>query len=85
VTAVAASPPPVLQVNYHQVYFLLRLTEEVQRARREGSEMCVLSLDVTVPGHELTQSDVERVSVELANLASSQAKVISNSLKTGPT
>jgi hypothetical protein len=81
----AIAPAAVVQTNYHQAYFLLRLTEEVQRARREGSEMCVLALDVTVPGHELTQADIEKVSFEMANLASSQAKSISYSLSTGPT
>ena len=78
-------PPPALEPRFHQVYFLLRVTEEVQRARREGYEMSVLALDVTVPGRELTPQLVEKVSFELAHIASSQNKVISYSLSLGPT
>jgi hypothetical protein len=77
--------PPALEPRFHQVYFLLRVTEEVQRARREGYEMSVLALDVTVPGRELTPQLVEKVSFEMAHIASSQNKVISYSLSLGPT
>ncbi|MPZ49796.1 MAG: hypothetical protein GEU75_10975 [Dehalococcoidia bacterium] len=80
-----AAPLPQPQASFHQVYFLMRLTEEVQRARREGYEMCVFSLDLTVPGQELSPAVIEKVSFELANLASSQAKNISNSVSIGAT
>jgi GGDEF domain-containing protein len=75
----------VSTTSFHRTYFLLRLTEEVQRARREGGEMCVMALDATVPGHDLTQEVAEKVSRELAGLAASQAKVIGQPLITGPT
>jgi hypothetical protein len=83
--APVAPPAAVTQADFHRVYFLLRLNDEVQRARREGRDMSVVALDVTVPGRELTPALVEKVGFDLAHMAASQSKTISQPVGVGPT
>jgi hypothetical protein len=56
----------------------------VLRSRREGHELSVIALELNVPGQEISPAVVEQVSFEVAHLASSQAKSISQSLAVGP-
>ena len=79
-------PPPVApEPSFHQHYFFLRLETEVQDARRDGRQMSLASLDVTLPGRALTRETIEKVSMELAQIAANHVKTISRPLSVGPT
>lgn len=77
--------PAVPLPSFHSAYFLLRLTDEVQSARRDGRPMTLVSLDVIVPGREQTREQVEKVGLDLAHIAANQVKTISHPLSVGPT
>jgi hypothetical protein len=81
----SVTPPPLPQVNFHQVAFFLNVQEEVLRARREGRAMSVLALDITPPHGELTLEVQDKISFEMAHIVTSQAKVLSHWLSVGPT
>jgi hypothetical protein len=68
----AATPPPVY---FHQAYFLLRLQDELQKARRDGRPLSVVVLDVALPGHD--NDAAEKLAFEMAHIAASQSKTVS--------
>jgi len=70
-------PPAVRATPFHEKYFMLRLREEVQNARRDHRGMTVVALDVTMPGLQATPEIVSRVCSDIAELASNQHKTIS--------
>jgi GGDEF domain-containing protein len=78
--------PQASQADFHRVYFMLRLEEEVHQARREGRAMTVLAIDVSVPHQdELTAAAREKLAFDLATIASGQSNVIGHSLSIGAT
>lgn len=79
--------PPSLEPEpgFQQRYFLMRLEAELQEARREGRQMSLVALDVTIPGQELTRAAVDRVCAEMAYIAASHPKTISRPVSVGPT
>ena len=79
------SPPPLPQVNFHQVAFFLSVQEEVLRARREGDAMSVFALDITPPGGDLSPETLDKISFEMAHLVTSQSKTVGYWLSVGPT
>jgi len=76
-------PPPeiVFASPFHEKYFMLRLQEEVQNARRDHRGMAVLALDVSMPGVQTTPEVLARVWSDIAELASNQRKTISQPLQ----
>jgi hypothetical protein len=81
-----ATPPPVPHyARFQEVYFLLRLQEDVLRARREGHELSVIVLNVTLPGGDATPTQMEKLAFDVAHLASNQAQTISLPLQVGDT
>lgn len=66
--------------NFHKVHFMLRLQEEVENARREGSEIGVAWLDVTLPGRGSADLEAEKLAADVANLLAGQAKTIGQPL-----
>ena len=79
------SPSLEPEPGFQQRYFLMRLEAELQEARREGRQMSVVALDVTVPGLELSRATVDKVCVEMALIAANHAKTISRPVSVGPT
>ncbi len=79
-----AMPPPP-PASFPQVYFLMRLQEEVARSRREGTEMAVIALDATRAGEEPSQTLIEKTSIEIATLAAEHFKTISLPLSVSAT
>jgi GGDEF domain-containing protein len=65
-----------VEASFHQAYFLIRLEEQVKRARREGYPLCLICLDVSLPGHELSADVLDAICYDVANLASSQSKTV---------
>lgn len=72
-----ASPNDSAEATFHQAYFLIRLEEEVKRARREGYELSLICLDVSVPGHKPEGEVLEAICYDVATLVSGQEKTIS--------
>jgi GGDEF domain-containing protein len=78
--------PQASQADFHRLYFMLRLEEEVHEARRQGRGMTVLALDVSVPHQEeLTAAARDKLALDLATIASGQSAVIGHSLSIGAT
>ena len=65
---------------FNQAYFLMRLQEHVKDARRDGREMCVVSVDITMPGQNVTPEVADRIASEMARIASKQHRVIGQPL-----
>jgi hypothetical protein len=82
VTPAAVTLPPN---RFHQAEFQMRLQEEVLRARREGHEMSVVALDITLPHAEASVAQLEKLSVEVARLIVSQQGTINAALNIGET
>ncbi len=66
--------------DFHKVHFMLRLQEEVERARREGSEMAVVWLGVTLPGRDTAEQETDILAAEVAKLLADQAKTVGQPL-----
>jgi hypothetical protein len=81
-----AAPPPAPKppAHFQQAYFRLRFHEEVMRARREGHELSVIVLQVSVPGAPDADS-LERLAIDAATLASNHSKTISLGLQVDDT
>lgn len=69
--------------RFHQAEFQMRLQEEVLRSRREGHGMAVVALDVTLPHGDVTLSQLEKLSVEVARLIVNQHSTIGAALNIG--
>jgi hypothetical protein len=81
VRAESTTPPPVPDATaFNESYFLMRLQEQVKDARRQGAEMCVAAVHVTIPGVQMTPDIAEAVAYEMARLASGQARIMSQPL-----
>lgn len=65
---------------FHQAHFLRRLADEVSAARRDGSHLSVVWLDVSVPGDDPYPAQVEKMATDVAELLGSQSKTIGASL-----
>ena len=65
---------------FNESYFLMRLQEQVKDARRQGHEMCVAAVHVTIPGRDMTPDVAEAVAYEMARIASGQARLMSQPL-----
>ncbi len=76
------SPPVVLSHStaFNESYFLMRLQEEIKDARRQGREMCVAAVHVTIPGMEMTPDVAQAVAYDMALIASSQSRLMSQPL-----
>jgi hypothetical protein len=82
---VEASAPPAPAPSsealaFNESYFMIRLQEQVKDARRQGHEMCVAAVHVTVPGVEMTPEVAENVAYEMARMATGQARIMSQPL-----
>lgn len=76
-----SGPPPVSEtVAFNESYFIMRLQEQVKDARRQGHEMCVVAVHVTVPGMDMTPEVAENVGYEMARIATGQARLMSQPL-----
>lgn len=71
--------------RFQEVYFLLRLTDDVQRARREASRLSVLVLDVNLSGARSEEEQIEALSYDIAKVVSTLEGQISFPLQIGPT
>ena len=79
--APASMPAPVTeQASFNHAYFMLRLTEEVASARRDGREMTVVAIEATMPGMEMSPQAAEKVAKEIAEISSNHHKTISHTL-----
>jgi GGDEF domain-containing protein len=76
-TAPPSTAAPSEAAVFNESYFLMRLQEQVKDARRDGHEMSVAAIHVTLPGLEMTPELAEDVAYEMARLASGQARVMS--------
>ena len=74
-----AVPVPVPPV-FNEQYFLMRLQEQVKDARRDGRQMCVAALEITIPGREATGEEADRIAFEMARIGSQQWKIIGQPL-----
>jgi GGDEF domain-containing protein len=80
-TAEPSGPPPVSETNaFNESYFIMRLQEQVKDARRQGHEMCVAAVHVTIPGMDMTPEIAENVGYEMARIATGQARLMSQPL-----
>ena len=77
-----APPAPVVSEGaaFNESYFLMRLQEQVKDARRQGHEMCVAAVHVTIPCVELTSEIAQSVAYEMARIASGQSRLMSQPL-----
>ena len=76
-----AVPEPIPDASaFNESYFLMRLQEQVKDARRQGHEMCVAAVHVTIPGVQITPDIAETVAYEMARIASGQARIMSQPL-----
>jgi hypothetical protein len=66
--------------GFQEAHFLRRLQEEVSAARRDGSHVSLIWLDVSVPGSDPFPAQVEKMATDVAELLASQARVIGASL-----
>ncbi len=69
-----------LESNFHKVHFMLRVQEEVERARREALELAVVWLDVTLPGRDTPERETENLAVDVAKLLAGQARTVGQPL-----
>jgi GGDEF domain-containing protein len=74
--AVVTMAPPI----FNEQYFMMRLHEQVKDARRDGRQMCVAAIEVTVPGGEATPDEIDRIGLEMARIGSQQWKIIGQPL-----
>jgi GGDEF domain-containing protein len=79
-TQMVAGPPShdSVQRSFYRTRFLLRLQEDVLRARREGHEMTVIALDVNLPHGEATPEQLERLNFEIARLSVHHGQVLTS-------
>ena len=97
VEVAAADPPPLLSdaiaaveasqsspPRFHEVFFLLRLTADVQRARREASNLSVLVLDVNLSKGRPEAEQLDVLSYDLAKAVFTLEGQISYPLQLGP-
>ena len=74
--AVVTMAPPI----FNEQYFMMRLHEQVKDARRDGRQMCVAAIEVTVPGGEASPEEIDRIGLEMARIGSQQWKIIGQPL-----
>ncbi len=84
------APKPSVRVveesnSFHVTYFMNRLNEEVRTARRQGHQMSLVVLDVTIPGAEMAPEQADAISQEVARIAAQHPQTISLQLALGPT
>jgi hypothetical protein len=79
---IRTEPAPTVQDStaFHESYFLMRLQEQVKDARRQGHDMCVAAVHVTIPGIEMTPDIAQSVAYEMARIASGQTRLMSQPL-----
>jgi len=77
--APARSAVPVT-ASFQEAHFLRRLNEEVATARRTGTTLSLIWLDVSVPGADPFPAQVEKMATDVAELLASQARTIGASL-----
>jgi GGDEF domain-containing protein len=83
--AEAPLPPPTPQATFQQSYFLLRLTENVKDARRHGTPLSLIALDVTMPNETMSAELADKINFEIAHIAADHARTISVPMSTGET
>jgi hypothetical protein len=66
--------------SFQEAHFLRRLTEEVAAARRDGSHISLIWLDVSVPGADPFPAQVEKMATDVAELLASQSRTIGASV-----
>ncbi len=66
--------------SFQEAHFLRRLAEEVSAARRDGSHLSVIWLDVNVPGDDPYPAQNDKMALDVAELLASQSKTIGASL-----
>ena len=59
--------------SFQEAHFLRRLQEEIVTARRDGSHVSLIWLDVNVPGANPYPAQVERMATDVAELLASQS------------
>ena len=79
------APAPSVSLGFHLAYFFLRLNEAILRARREGAQLSLLALNVTLAGGEPTTQRLDKLSFEVAKLVSGQAQLVTQAVNVGPT
>lgn len=75
-----AAPSPMDTIVFNESYFMLRLQEQVKEARRQGREMCVAAVHVTLHGSEMTPEISQSIAYDMARIASSQSRLMSQPL-----
>jgi hypothetical protein len=76
----ATRPATPVTSSFQEAHFLRRLQEEVSAARRDGSHISLIWLDISVPGAEPFPAQVEKMATDVAELLASQARTIGASL-----
>jgi hypothetical protein len=66
--------------SFQEAHFLRRLQEEVSAARRDGSQVSLVWLDVSVAGAHPYPAQVEKMATDVAELLAGQSKIIGSSL-----
>jgi hypothetical protein len=70
-------------VTFDHWYFVLRLEDEIKRARRVGSQVSVVILKVGTPG-EPTAAMTEQINFDMAQMAANHAKTMTMPSAIGP-
>ncbi len=70
-TAAGANP-----ASFDHWYFVLRLDDEIKRARRQGSQVSVVMMKVTAPGGETSPAVTEQISFDMATMAANHAQTM---------
>ena len=66
--------------GFQEAHFLRRLQEDIANARRDGSQVSLIWLDVSVPGADPYTAQLEKMATDVAELLASQSKTIGASL-----
>ena len=72
---VAATGEPQT-ASFDHWYFILRLEDEIKRARRYGNPLSVVILHIGPPGEEATPAITEKIDYDVAQLAANLAKTM---------
>ncbi|HEY7268787.1 MAG TPA: hypothetical protein VH951_03075 [Dehalococcoidia bacterium] len=58
-------------------YFVLRLEDEIKRARRTGTPVSIVIMQISAAGEQMTPALVEQINFDVAQLAASHTKTMS--------
>ena len=78
----ATQEPPL--ATFDHWYFVLRLEDEIKRARRQGTQVSVVMMKIGVPGNAPTAAMTEQINFDVAQLAANHAQTMTMPSAIGP-